>query len=139
MNPEFKHKKTMKIQINNKVYPREAVLNTCFLFLDKAYLFLDFQDDKMIVFLKNKRSSPLKKSLKGEFMNKLLSWTLRCQINKNNRKMRDYILGRALFSAQPLKDSKPEDNKLDYELDPLGIAIPWDEKNVNKEPMETPR
>jgi len=130
----------MNIQLNSKIYPLEAILNASYMFIDRAYIFLDSDSRKngIVVSLKGKqRLSPKKlEDLRGEFMNELLHCALRYKISKNNKKIREYIIGRALYSALPVSMEETildeDSGKLDYQQDPLGIAIPWEEKYGKK-------
>jgi His-Xaa-Ser system protein HxsD len=124
----------MNILLKSRIYPLEAVLSASNNFLNVAYISLDFKkkDEIFCVSFKMKKKMNTKKqdALRGEFMNELLHCCLRHQVSKNNKKMREFIVGRALYS--PLSDSNfdllSEDGKLEYQEDPLGIAIPWEEK-----------
>lgn len=126
----------MDIKLNPKIYPLEAILNACYNFIDRAYIFLDTDHKSEIIKVslkgKNKLSQSRLETLRGEFMNELLHCALRYQISKNNKKIREYIIGRALYSALPSSDLFTADEKLDYQEDPLGIAIPWEEKYGRK-------
>ena len=130
----------MKFQLSCKIYPFEAVLNASYTFIDRVYIFLDsnLKEDKVIVSFKEKQKLSPKKleDLRGEFMNELLHCVLRYKISKNNKKIREYIVGRALYSALPLPMEEAllgeDSGKLDYQEDPLGITIPWEEKHGKK-------
>jgi len=126
----------MEITLNSKIYPLEAILNTCYTFIDRAYIFLDanHRGNRIKISLKGKNGIPRRqlKGLRGEFMNELLHSALRCAINKNNKKIREYIVGRALYSALPGPDLVMSEKTRDYQEDPLGIAIPWEEKYGRK-------
>lgn len=132
----------MKISLSKEIYPVEAILNACYVFLEKFYFFLeeDKKNKTINVNFKIKQKKPGKNSeeeLKDEFMNELIHSCLRYRISKNNKKIREYIVGRALYT--PFSGSEfdilqgQEDEKLDYRDDPLGIAIPWEEKFQKKE------
>lgn len=125
-----------KIELNSKIYPLEAILNACYIFIDRAYIFLDSdpKGNQIKVSIKGKKRLTQKQLevLKGEFTNELLHSALRYQISKNNKKIREYIIGRALYSALPTPDLFTASGKLDYQEDPLGIAIPWEEKYGKK-------
>ncbi len=113
----------MKITLNLKVYPLEAIYQACYVFLDRAYIFLDsLSSKKVLVSLKGKEKLSQKQleSLKGEFLNELLNCSLRLEIAKRNRKIREAIIGQALMSATKEEAS--------FQEDPLGIAVPWEEK-----------
>lgn len=126
----------IKIALDNKIYNIEAILNACYTFIERAYIFLDSdsQGRKITVLMKSKQNFSPKKieRLKGEFMNELLHNALRYTISKNNKKLREYIVGRALYSALPASEVASSEEKLDYIEDPLGIAVPWEEKYGKK-------
>lgn len=128
--------------LNNKIYPLEAIYSTAYVFLDKCYVYLDGNPTKEIIAsLKGKEKLSKKQlaDLSGEFHNELLNYLLRVEIAKRNKKIRDFIVGSALVSAIPAdllvqstgekKEAKDID---DYQKDPLGIAIPWEEKYGKK-------
>jgi His-Xaa-Ser system protein HxsD len=122
----------LKLKINSRVYPPEAVYSTCYVFIDRAYLFLDGEPKKEIrVTMKGKKNLSKKQleSMAGEFSNELLSAALRINLARHNKKMRQRIVERALVSAIE------EDNlsgATGYAKDPLGIAVPWEEKYGKK-------
>ncbi len=114
----------MKITLNLKVYPLEAIYQACYVFLDRAYIFLDsLSSKKVLVSLKGKEKLSQKQleSLKGEFLNELLNSSLRLEVAKRNRKIREAIIGQALMSALGGEGAS-------FQEDPLGIAVPWEEK-----------
>jgi len=136
-----KKKNELIISLNPKIYPLEAIYGACYVFIDRAYLFLDGSVDKEIkVFIKGKEELKVKEieSLVGEFKNELLNYTLRLSIAKNTKKIRETIVERALFSVLPheeeLKviDQSEQIDKKAIEDDPLGIAVPWEEKYGKK-------
>lgn len=126
----------MQIKLSSNIYPLEAVLNTCYSFIERAYIFLDddYKGENIKVSIKGKKklSNRQLDSLRGEFMNELLHSTLRYKISKNNKKIREYIIGRALYSVLPDSDLVASDEKFDYREDPLSIAIPWEKKYGKK-------
>jgi len=122
----------VEIKLNSKIYPVEAILNACYLFIDRAYIFLD-SDPKGIqikISFKSKSGDSKKQleALKGEFMNELLHCVLRYGISKDNKKIREYIVGRALYSVLPSSEAVSSNDKINYQDDPLGIAKPWEKK-----------
>ena len=131
----------MKIKLNSKIYPLEAILNACYAFIDRAYIFLDTncKAQDICVSFKGKEGLTAARlaALRGEFMNELLHCALRCRISRENKKSREYIIARALYSASP--DSKVESlsgqrqKELDYKKDSLGIAVPWEKKYGRKQ------
>lgn len=124
------------IPVDPKVYGLDAVYGASYVFTDRAYIFLEDKNDKTVVNIKGKEKMTPKKleAMGGEFMNELLNSGLRHQISKNNKKLREYIAGIVLFSASKTNSASssagPEikEEKEGWMDDPLGIAIPWEEK-----------
>jgi His-Xaa-Ser system protein HxsD len=117
--------------LNSKVYPLEAIYSTAYVFLDKAYVFLDGDPKKeIIVYLKGKNNLSRKKleALQGEFHNELLNYLLRIKIAKSNKKIREFVIGTALVSALPIPSYSSEKLVGSYSEDPLDIAVPWEKK-----------
>ncbi len=126
---------TIKIEIDTKIYPLEAIYGASYVFIDRVYIFLDSKKiNKIEISFKGKKKNSKKQleNLVGEFMNELLNYTLRINLAKTNKKIREYIVEQALFTAVNTVEDDLSDN-LGYEDDPLGIAIPWEEK-YGKEP-----
>ncbi len=130
--------------INPKVYPLEAIYGAAYVFLDRAYVFLD-EDSKgqILVSLKgkDKMSKKALEALKGDFYNELLNYSLRYQISKDNKKIREYIVARALIGALGEDNLEQEESNQDegdegeeieeveeWKGDTLGISTPWEEK-----------
>ena len=121
---------TIKIEIDTKVYPLEAIYGASYVFIDRVYIFLDSKKINKIEISfrgKEKNSKKQLENLVGEFMNELLNYTLRINLAKTNKKIREYVVEQALFTAVNTVEDDLSDN-LGYEDDPLGIAIPWEEK-----------
>ncbi len=132
-----------------KVYSLDAILGASYLFIDRAYVFFDCAGkDAVVASFKGKKklSKNDMESLVGEFHNELLSQTLRVKLSKRNQKIREYIVQQALYPGASAPQEEPPETDLDRELDeilkeaesgdygddPLGIAVPWEEKH-NKE------
>jgi len=126
----------IKIEINPEIYPLEAVYGAAYVFLDKAYLRLDGDPEKkVIVNIKSKNNLNKKEleNLADDFLNELLNYGLRYKISKNNRKIREYIVGTALlFASTAVSEGPKEEKKEDWQKDTLGIAVPWEEKYGKK-------
>lgn len=117
------------IKVNPKIYPLEAIYGAAYVFLDRAYLFLDGNPEKEVIVTlkgKEKMTEQKLKNLAGEFYNELLNCALRQKISQNNQKIREYIVSQALLSA--IEEEKEEE----WQKDPLGIAVPWEEKYGKK-------
>ncbi len=136
------------LKINPQVYPLEVVQGAAYTFIDRAYVDITGNPKKeieVLISVKEDLGPRELKRLKGEFQNELLNYALRRTILQNNKKIREYIISRALFSAVvPAEEEfnlvKKEAQKAkkkerasrikegDFIDDPLGIAVPWEEK-----------
>jgi len=134
-----KQNKTV-VLINPKLYSLEAVYGAAYAFLDKAYVYLEQGPKSRIqVNLKGKEKMTKKdlEALKGEFLNELLNFSLREKISKNNKKIREYIVARALASASQ-QESSPVMGEEDLHKDPSKIIIPWRDKDKKKSRQTKP-
>jgi len=158
------------VSINTKFYPLEAIYGAAYAFIDKAYIFLDGDEENKIdikIKLKPESTFVFKdvKELKGEFLNELLNFSWRHQISKENKNLREYIVGAALLGvageASFYRESSSEiatDPATQLNIsgegeinltgkgletsdfifeDPLGIAVPWEEKFSKKDSEKT--
>jgi His-Xaa-Ser system protein HxsD len=151
--------------LNLKLYSLEAIYGAAYVFLDRAYVYLEeAPKSKVKVTLRSKNRLAEKglDGLKDEFLNELLNFSLREQISKSNKKIREYIVARALSSAsatimpgrKPMGQEDTQGRKLSegvipwtrerfkeqpagkkekiWGKDPMGIAVPWEEKYLAK-------
>ncbi|HEY3358860.1 MAG TPA: hypothetical protein VGQ83_36765 [Polyangia bacterium] len=130
------------------VYPLEVVMGSGYVFIDRCYVFIDkTASDKARVVLGRKPVTPPEAmpGIAGDFQNELLSQALRLQIGARHDRLREVLVTRALFGAAPELDEGadttlgdidaelagsphvPADSD-DYLDDPLGIAVPWEQK-----------
>ncbi len=121
-------------------YPMEAIYATAYVFVDRLYVYLDGKAGKEIkISLKGKKEMKKKElvALQGEFLNELLNYLIRVEIAKRNKKIRELIVGSTLvsglendfFSSARKQGLKNNESWLN---DPLGIAVPWEEKEGSK-------
>ena len=120
-------------QVNQRIYPLEVIYGTAYIFLDKCYVFLDKADNNQVaVRLRAKPDCGEDEfeGLVGEFENELLSQAFRRKVAQRTEAVREAIVHRALFSALPesLDLDLDDDDDGDYLDDPLGIAVPWEER-----------
>jgi His-Xaa-Ser system protein HxsD len=128
------------------IYPLDVVMAAGYVFIDRFYVLIDKAGDgKVKVSLSAKPIQPGEPAgkLAGEFLNELLGQALRREVGKKHEKVREILLARALFGAAPKMaepggtenaadttaremDGATDDG--DYLDDPLGIAVPWEEK-----------
>ncbi len=134
----------MIITLHSEVYPIETVLQTCYQFIERAYFHIDPDESGKRVLVKiSFKADGLKKTtakeFRGKFLEELLHSSLRYAINQRNQKLREYIVGSALFSRDPSEaavtfpQDVPPEKKAELPQgplnDPLGIAIPWEQCN----------
>lgn len=121
-----------EIIINQKLYPLEVIYSTAYIYIDRCYVLLEKPaKDQVSVRLKAKPECDQEtfSALVGEFENELLTQTLRRKVAQRTEGVREAIVHRALFSAMPESiDLSLEDDDGDYLDDPLGIAVPWEDK-----------
>jgi His-Xaa-Ser system protein HxsD len=127
------------LKLNLRPYPLEVIYGTAYAFLDKAYLFLELaSDEEVIVSIKGKKNLNAKESrnLADEFGNELINYALRNAISKNNQKIREYIVARALGIAPngggqrppAAGQQSPAAPRPNWEKDTLDAALPWEQK-----------
>jgi His-Xaa-Ser system protein HxsD len=144
------------LKLNPRIYSLRVIYSCAHTFLNSAYLFLDGDPRKSIIVRIKAKEGKGSKRIADEFLNELLSASLRYQISTENRKIREAIIGSALFSVsenrKPVsngcgckddvkknrhaainsgmtrQDRKGPSTESKEIKDPLGIGIPWEEK-----------
>ncbi len=125
-----------QLRVDTHVFSIDIVRRTSFTFVENYYVFLAWEDEQhMLVTLTAKRmpvDDAYLQNIAGEFANEALNQALRDQLMKDTRSLRELIVGRALFAAvnQPRVENDLDflDDDEDFLDDPLGIAVPWEEK-----------
>lgn len=120
--------KQIELTLKTSLYPLEAICGAAYVFIDRAYIYLDqAKEGEIEIKIKGKEDSGEKEQekLEGEFMNELLNYVQRLNISKHTKKIREYVVERALYSS--VNENDLGDDNLEFD-DPLGIAIPWEEK-----------
>ncbi|MCX7944147.1 MAG: His-Xaa-Ser system protein HxsD [Deltaproteobacteria bacterium] len=129
--------KTLEFEIDTKFYPRDAVYSVAYLLLEKYYIKLR-SGKKNSIIMQLTSDEVLNKNLIDDLLRKieqeLINQTLRLRIAKENQKLREYIIGKALWGAQfgVVEDRTETPLDGDYIDDPLGIATPWEEQKKNQ-------
>lgn len=124
-------KNILRLTVDLSVYPLEAVLGACYVFIDRVYIFLEKKTGNRIkvIFRSKPDSSVALADLAGEFSNELLNYALRIGLARENKKIREYLVEQALFGAAGQESSFSQSGLgHSFEDDPLGIAVPWEEK-----------
>ncbi len=123
------------IELDEDLYPQDAVKGAAYVFLERAYVFLERPADRRVrVRLKAKSGDTA--ALAGEFENEALAQAYRRRLAGENRAYIEMIAGRALAGAA---GPPGLDELLAMEIgdetafdDPLGIAMSWEEKYAKK-------
>jgi His-Xaa-Ser system protein HxsD len=133
----------ISFEVDESVYPLDAVYGACYLFLDKCFVFLSRAQSGAINVRLTARESATPAALDalaGEFGNELLSQSLRLHLSKATARIREYYTAAALRAAA----TTPSVDELLAELeseelleDPLEIMVPWEEKHGNKGESES--
>ncbi len=130
-----KKREKLAISVDRDLYPLEAIYGASYSFLDKAYIRLEKSGGKEVkITLKGKKTMEEGDliRLEDEFMNELLNFSLKNQISKKNKKIREYIIGRALTSALP-EATINQEKKIKRSLSTDCNKESWSEERLEKE------
>jgi len=135
---------SVDLVVDAGLYPVEAVMGAAYVFVDRCYVLLDRLPENRVKVALSPRpgtSEEAFRDLAGKFQNELLAQALRHRIGQRHEKVREAIVARALFGAAPEVERGTPGGDLpaldpkhlpggadDYLDDPLGIAVPWEEK-----------
>ena len=129
----------ISFEIDESVYPLEAVYGACYLFVEKCFVYLSRPKPAVVdVRLTSRESTtPVElDTLAGEFANELLSQTMRLKLSQATARIRDYYTAaalRAAASAPSIDDLLAELESEELGEDPLEIMVPWEEKHGAKQ------
>lgn len=138
----------ISFNLNTKIYSKELIFKTAYVFIDKLYIYFDSASDgDMIVTLraKDKSRDNQLEELKGEFSNELLNVLLRENASERNKKIVEIIIGGAITASlrgtkvEPgdgwlnEKQNAKEDKELEMAVESLRHELAqFDNKNENK-------
>lgn len=128
------------LEVDEGLYPKDAVYGAAYTFIDRCYVHLDRAADQRIkVTLRLKRGVTTElDALAGDFQNELLAQAWRRRIVEENRGFIEAITTKALAGAAGppgLDELLAADIGADTAFeDPLGIAMSWEEKYKKKDP-----
>lgn len=123
------------VELHEELYPRDAVHGAAYVFLDRAYLFLERAGDRQIRVRIRARSGD-SAALAGDFENEALYQAYRRRLAVEHKDLLEGITTRAIAGAagppgldELLAMDIGPDTAFD---DPLGIAMSWEEKYAKK-------
>jgi His-Xaa-Ser system protein HxsD len=125
----------VSLELDEDLYPLEAVQAAAYVFLDRAYVFLDRAGDRrVLVRVKSKHGDTA--ATAGDLENEALAQAYRRRIAASHRALIESIASRALSGAAGppgLDDLLAMDIGAETAFDdPLGIAMSWEEKYGKK-------
>ena len=126
----------LTLSLDKGLYPVDVIYGASYIFIDRAYILLGRSDDAITVQMATKDASASEdvlRAMAGEFSNELLSQALRRRIIKDNKNILETVVSQALAGATGAMvpsefDDDDDDDDLDFLDDPLGIAVPWEER-----------
>ncbi len=131
---------TATLALDSGLYPIDVIYGAAYALIDRAYVLLDREANpagkghRFVVHLRGKMElgDVGLQALSGEFGNELLSQALRRKVVKQNNSIIEEIVTQAIAGASgaslPQDFIDDDDDDLDFLDDPLGIAVPWEEK-----------
>jgi len=128
----------ISFDIDETVYPLEALYGASYLFLDKCFVFLSRPSPQAVsvrLTLRDAGSPAELDRLAGEFANELLSQVARLRLTQATARIREYYTAaalRAAASAPSVDDLLAELEAEEVLEDPLEIMVPWEEKHGAK-------
>ena len=133
------------LTVHRTLYPEDVLFGTAFTFLDRCFVHLDMADADHVRVELTARPGGSAADLAGAFKNELVTQAVRLRLARETEQIRTLIVGRAIGEAIPeepgdqdefspelppevAKILAEEEDSLDFLDDPLGIAVPWEEK-----------
>jgi His-Xaa-Ser system protein HxsD len=132
----------VSFEVDETVYPLEAVYGACYLFVERCFVFLS-RPRQLVVGVRLTSRGPTNPDeldrLGGEFANELLAQAMRLRLSQGTARIREYYTAAALRAAT----SAPSIDELLAELDaeevgddPLEIMVPWEARQGAKDPED---
>jgi His-Xaa-Ser system protein HxsD len=125
----------ISFNVDESVYPIEAVYGACYLFVDRCFVYLSRTKQGAIKVRLTARGSATAAdldTLAGEFANELLAQATRLRLAQATARIREYYAAAALRSASAgptIDDLLAELEAEELAEDPLQIMVPWEEKH----------
>jgi His-Xaa-Ser system protein HxsD len=130
----------VSFDIDETVYPLEAIYGGAYLFVDRCFIFLTRPSPRVVNVRLTSRGPATAaelEALAGDFVNELLSQVARLRLSQATARIREYYTAaalRAAASAPSVDDLLAELDSEELGDDPLEITVPWDDKGSGKGP-----
>ena len=107
-----------RLLVDRRVYSREAILQACYWFTDRAYLLVTSPNEESYeVLIRPKHGQDVTPStVAGELANALIDSELRQQVTKETGRIRELIFAKAFAEGGLLADPPPGDDRDPVEL-----------------------
>jgi His-Xaa-Ser system protein HxsD len=128
----------ISFEVDEGIYPLEALYGACYLFLERCWVFLSRTPSGAVTVRLTARESASPEALEalaGEFGNELLSQVARLRLSQSTARIREFYTAAALraASAAPSVDQLLAELEAEELLeDPLEIMVPWEDKHGTK-------
>ena len=132
---------SVSVTFDRSLYPLDVVYGAAYVFIDRCYVLLDSPEEgRLSVQLRGREplAEEQLRGLAGEFGNEVLTQIWRQETTRQNLSIVEVVTARALAGAQaaaldapaaaPPADVADDEDLADAFDDPLGIAVPWEEK-----------
>jgi len=114
-----------ELTIDTELFSSDIVLKAAYNFLDRGYFFFQLDGKKSITlqFTSKEGTKDSPETIIGEFSDELLSVVLRDKLEKDNKDIREKIIGAAIANSLDTKGfieidtDKNQDNKEDNQID----------------------
>ena len=122
----------VRFSVDESIYDLDVVMGAAYLFIDRCFVYLDREADRRVQVVLRTRAAASEEelhALAGHFSNELHNQALRKQIGESNARLREFIMARALFSAEGPSTIDRLLAELDAEemaSDDLDIPVPWE-------------
>ncbi len=140
----------LSLRLKKGLYPMDAIYGAAYVLIDRSYLLLDKDDDgNVLVHIQAKAGKTDEQDLNtlaGDFANEALSQVLRSRVMREHKTRIESIISQAVAGGLGISAGDDlgldvldgDEDDLDFLDDPLGIAVPWEEKFKRSASEERP-